>query len=277
MESGLKEKILGTELLPSQVALFYLGQVGFILKYQGKYLMIDGYLSDYVDRNFSSDLVQWKRLYPSPIRSEELDFLDYVFCTHTHCDHADPDTLKAVAECNQKAVFMGCASVCSALKEYGIPAERICKIKADEEMLLEGNIRVTGVPAAHEELHPDGEGGYEETGILFALGEKKIFHSGDCCPYDGLEQRIQNCDALILPVNGRDYYRTYVKDIIGCFDSVEAITIARNTNAGLLMPVHWDLYEVNSVNPGIFADAIHRLAPSLPYHIFVPGERYILA
>lgn len=273
---SLKETILGTKLLPSQVALFYLGQVGFILKSHEKYLMVDGYLSDYVDRNCSSDLVQWERLYPAPIRAEELDFLDYVFCTHTHYDHADPYTLKAVAACNEKAVFAGCASVCQVLKEYGIPAQRILKVQADEEKVLEEDIRVMGVPAAHEELHPDPEGGYEETGFLLTLGEKRIFHSGDCCPYDGLEQRIMNCDVLILPINGRDYYRRYVKDIIGCFDSTEAVTIASHTHAGLLVPVHWDLYAVNAVNPGSFVDIIHKQAPAQPYHIFVPGERYIV-
>lgn len=273
---SLKEIVLGTQLLPSQVALFYLGQVGFLIKYHEKYLMVDGYLSDYVDRNCSSDLVRWERLYETPIRGEELDFVDYVFCTHTHYDHADPYTLKAVADCSKKAVFAGCATVCQALREYGIPMSRICKVQADQEVAFEDDIHVIGVPAAHEELHPDQEGGYRETGFLFVLGDKRIFHSGDCCPYDGLEQRIMNCDALILPINGRDYYRRYVKDIIGCFDSMEAVTIASHTHARLLVPVHWDLYEVNAVNPGSFVDIIHKQTPAQSYHIFVPGERYIV-
>ena len=48
----------------------------------------------------------------------------------------------------------------------------------------------------------------------------------------------------------------------------------RNCSSNL---VHRDLYEVNAVNPGGFADTIHRLSPSQPYHMFVPGERCIIA
>ena len=93
------------------------------------------------------------------------------------------------------------------------------------------------IPAAHEELHPDQQGGFAEVGYRISFGHATIYHSGDCCPYDGLESRIMNCDALILPVNGRDYYRRNVKDIIGCFDSTEAITLAANTHAGMLIPL----------------------------------------
>lgn len=84
-----------------------IGQVGFIIKYQNTYTMIDGYLSDYVDKNCSSDLVRWERLYPTPIQAENLDFLDFIFCTHAHFDHADPWTLRKIAEVNHKAIFIG--------------------------------------------------------------------------------------------------------------------------------------------------------------------------
>ena len=53
----LKEKILNTKLADGQIACFYLGQVGFIVKYNEKYTLIDGYLSDYVDKNCCSELV----------------------------------------------------------------------------------------------------------------------------------------------------------------------------------------------------------------------------
>ena len=51
--NSLKEKMLETELTDQQLGIFYLGQVGFLLKYRKCYFLIDGYLSDYVDRNCS--------------------------------------------------------------------------------------------------------------------------------------------------------------------------------------------------------------------------------
>ena len=276
---SLREQILQTEAGDHQAVLYYLGQTGFLIRFRGKTILIDGYLSDYVDRNCSGT-VTWKRLYPAPARPDELDFVDYVFCTHTHFDHADPDTLRGILRCNQKAVFAGPESVCRAYRSYGIPEQRILKLVTDQKTVLaeaRDEISVTMIPAAHEELHPDGGGGYEEAGYVFSLGGFRIYHSGDCCPYDGLEQRIMNCDVEIMPVNGRDYYRRYVQDIIGCFSSREAALIAAHTGAGLLVPVHWDLYEVNSVNPAEVVDEIRRTAPGQAFHIFMPGEKYILS
>ena len=66
------------------------------------------------------------------------------------------------------------------------------------------------------------------------------------------------------------------KDLSGCFDSVEAITIAKQAGIGVLIPGHFDLYNCNMVNPAYFVDCIQRIAPGQKYHIFQPGERYIL-
>ena len=279
LRSDLRDKILNMELLPNQAALFYIGQVGFIIKYQNTYTMIDGYLSHYVDKNCSSALVRWKRLYPAPIQAENLDFLDFIFCTHAHFDHADPWTIHKIAEVNHKAIFIGPSPVCSVYSDCGVPTKQILQPVIDSPTVLGPGHKIsfTMIPAAHEELHPDQQGGFAEVGYRISFGYATIYHSGDCCPYDGLESRIMNCDALILPVNGRDYYRRNVKDIIGCFDSTEAITLAADTHAGMLIPVHWDLYHVNEINPGTFVDLAHRLHPELPFHIFVPGEGYILS
>ena len=85
-----KEFILNTKLTDTQIALFYLGQEGFLFKYKDTHILIDPYLSDYVDKNCCSKTIQWIRNYPAPIDAEELDFIDYILCTHTHYDHTDP-------------------------------------------------------------------------------------------------------------------------------------------------------------------------------------------
>lgn len=272
---SLKKKIIDTVLSDEQIACFYLGQVGFILKYNGKYILIDGYLSDYVDRNCCSENVKWIRKYPAPLGGKELDFIDYVFCTHAHFDHADPYTLSAIASVNKKAEFFASVTFCNEFENYGIEKSRIHGVVADKSYELENGISFTPVPAAHEQLNRDENGDFHELGFIFSLGNTKVFHSGDCCMYDGLSNRINGCDILMLPINGRDYYRTVVKDIIGCFDSVEAITLAKEVGASLLIPTHFDLYAVNEVNPAYFVDCLYKLNPSQSFHIFMPGERYI--
>lgn len=273
----MKQRILQTKLAEGQVALFYLGQVGFLIKWNEKYLMIDGYLSDYVDRNCCSEQVQWVRNYPAPIKAEELDFVDYVLCTHTHYDHADPDTLSTLARVNSKAKYIVSAANVSAISAYGIKKSDILGLLADKETVLEQGIAVTAIPAAHEEFHLDENGNYKEVGFRLSLCDVTLFHAGDGCPYEGLAERLVGCDVLMLPINGRDYYRTVICDIIGCFDSREAVLLAREVGAKLLIPTHFDLYDCNGVNPAHFVDTLKTLHFEQSFHIFAPGERYIFA
>ena len=270
-----KDFFKNTKLADNQIGIFYLGQVGFIIKYQNKYILVDGYLSDYVDKNCSSELVKWIRRYPAPIDAAELDFVDYVFCTHSHFDHADPWTLAKINEVNKKAIFIVSAAIEDTIKSYKIDASRVMGVACDKKIVLCDDISFTAVPAAHEELHIDENGNYEEVGFRFEFGDISVYHGGDGCPYDGLEERLVGCDVLIMPVNGRDYYRRYVCDIIGCFDGIEAATIAKNCGAQLLIPTHFDLYDVNCINPAEFVDKLYKVNPEQKYHMFVPGERYI--
>lgn len=272
---NLKEKILGTSLTDKQTAYFYLGQVGFIIKYNDKYILIDGYLSDYVDKNCCSENVKWVRKYPAPMNASSLDFIDYVFCTHAHFDHTDPYTISAMAKVNKKAQFFASVTFCAELEKYGVDKANIHGVVADKTYALENGISFTPVPAAHEQLNVDENGNYHELGFILTLGEAKIYHSGDCCMYDGLAERIRGCDVLMLPINGRDYYRTVVKDIIGCFDSVEAVTLAKEAGSSLLIPLHFDLYSVNEVNPAYFVDCLYKINPSQCFHMFMPGEKYV--
>lgn len=271
---GLKSEILNKKLTDDQIGIFYLGQVGFLLKYREKYILIDGYLSDYVDRNCCSNLVQWVRRYPAPLKGTELDFVDYVFCTHVHYDHADPDTLSAIADVNKKVKFVVPQTIVSVIAGYGISVEHIQGVCTDKMYTLYPYISFTAISSAHEELHPDGNGGYEEVGYRFSFGDVTLYHSGDCCMYDGLMEKIMNTDIMMLPINGRDYYRNR-GDIIGCFDSVEALTLARETHCKMLIPTHFDLYDVNAVNPAYFVDCQQRINPVQRYHIFMPGEGFV--
>ncbi|MBE7021618.1 MAG: MBL fold metallo-hydrolase [Ruminococcaceae bacterium] len=271
----MKNVILNTKLLPEQIAFFYIGQTGYIIKYKDTYTMIDGYLSDYVDKNCSNEMVQWIRKYPSPIKPEELNFIDYVFCTHAHFDHADPYTLSEIAKTNTKAKFFVPEPIVNTVADYGIDRSRILPLHDNEALELHSDIRVTAIKSAHEEFHKDSIGNYLELGYKFDFGKISVYHAGDGCPYPELEKKLLGCDVLILPINGRDYYRTNVLDIIGCFDSKEAITLAQNTNADFLIPSHYDLYDVNCVNPAHFVDELLRINPTQKFHLFTPGERYI--
>ena len=271
----LRTKILRAEPGKNQAAIFYLGQEGVLIKRAGMYFLFDPYLTDFVDRTCSSEAIVWQRNYPSPIQPAELDFVDYVFCSHAHEDHTDPETLQAIATASPNVKFVGCAKVCRRYRTAcNLPEDRILCLKTDQLVWLCKNISVRAVPSAHEELHPDGEGSYEETGFVLDVDGMSFYHAGDCCVYDGLTQRIAGADVGFLPINGRDYFRLS-KGIIGNMDSTEAIMLARDAGISLLVPLHFDLYDVNCVNPAYFVDCLTKIAPRQPFHIFTPGEKLL--
>lgn len=262
-----------TQLTDGQIALFYLGQEGFLIRYHDNYFLIDPYLSDYVDRYCCRENVKWVRRYDAPVLPEQLDFVDYVFCTHDHFDHADPDTLRAIAGHNPKAKFIVPEPIRTTIQSYGIEAGRIIGAAAGQEICL-GECRISPVPAAHEELHTDENGNYKELGYKMTFGNTTLFHAGDCCIYDGLADYLKNIDILMVPVNGRSYYKLH-HDIIGNMDAAEAVLLAQETNARLLVPMHFDLYDVNCINPAHFVDCLYQINPGQAFHMFSPGERYI--
>lgn len=270
-----RNTFLDTRLTSRQIGLFYLGQEGFLIKYGNTHLLIDPYLSDFVDRRNSTPEAKWQRRYPAPVSAESLDFVDYVFCTHGHNDHSDPDTLSVLAKCNAKAKFIAPAPVRKKLISCGIAPERIIDAIADREIDL-GSCSVIPVPSAHEELHVDENGNYAEMGYKFRLGDISIYHAGDCCVYEGLAERIMNVDVLMVPVNGRSYYKRYVQDIIGNMTSEEAVILAKEVNAGMIIPMHYDLYDINRINPAHFVDCLFSMNPAQKFHMFAPGECYIV-
>ena len=270
-----KNFILETKLTNQQVALFYLGQEGFLIKYNDKYILIDPYLSYYVDRNCCSETVKWVRKYPAPISAKELDFVDYVLCTHAHFDHSDPDTLHAIAECNSKATFIVPEPIKETYLSYGIASERIIGAVAGNPLNCK-DCTIVPIPSAHEELHTDANGNYMELGYKVIVGDISIYHAGDCCVYDGLAEQLMDTDVLMLPVNGRSYFKRYENDIIGNMTAEEAVVLAQKTNAGMLIPMHYDLYAVNCINPAHFVDCLFTINPSQRFHMFAPGERYII-
>lgn len=272
----MKNKILSTKLAEGQIAVFYLGQESIIIKAEDKYLLFDGYLSDYVDKNCGSESVKWVRRYSSPLKADELDFIDYVFCSHSHYDHADPWTLEAIAKVNDKARYIIPAPFVDKVVSYGVKRESIIAAYADEKIELDG-ATATPIPAAHEELTLDKNGNFDCMSFIVKLGDITVFHGGDCCIYDGLLERVQGVDLMMLPVNGRSYFQRYVRDIIGNMTAAEAAELCREANAKMLIPMHFDLYDINCLATSTVVEQIEAIAKDLSYHIFKPGERYIFA
>ncbi len=267
----LREQILRTEIPDDQLALFYLGQVGFIIKFRGKYLLLDGYLTG----GLYDPAKGWGRYYLPPIKPEDLSFIDAVFCSHDHLDHTDPQTIAGILSVNDQAKFVIPAAYAQkAAEKYGVPKERLIPAHSAKRLELLPDISVLPVPSAHEELHRDERGDYFEMGYVLDFSGIRVYHAGDCCLYEGQKELVGLVDIAMLPVNGRSFYR-YHRDIIGNMTLEEAVIFAKEAEASLFIPLHFDLFPGNTIPAGYIPEAVREYAPGMPYKIFQPGERMI--
>ena len=194
----VREKIRSLPLTDTQIAFFYLGQEGYLLKFRDQYILIDGYLTDFLDRTPGKDPRLFRR-FPSPLTPAECDFVDFVFCSHRHGDHTDIATIQGIAAVNGHAEF--CIPAAFAADVAAMGAKNVRPLATDAPVRLTESIAVTAIPAAHEELHPTGDGNYAENGFVFDFCGTRVYHAGDSCIYDGLEERVSGVDVVMLPVN----------------------------------------------------------------------------
>ena len=265
----LKEKILTTELTDKQLGLFYLGQEGFIFKFRGIYLCIDPFLTGGVRGVDEFGFREFK----APIAPEELDFLDYVLTTHDHLDHTDPKTVEGIAKVNSHVKFVIPASFVKNVVGYGVPEAQIIPAH-DGDVIRAFDITICPLPSAHEELHQDENGDYLEMGYKVAFDDITIYHCGDSTVYEGQKEKVGTVDIAMLPVNGRSFYKLH-HDLIGNMTLEEAILFAKEAEAKFFIPMHIDMFAMNTIPTSYIPAGVEQYAKGMPYHIFTPGERYI--
>jgi L-ascorbate metabolism protein UlaG (beta-lactamase superfamily) len=251
--------------------LWWLGQSGFLVQWQGHHLLIDPYLSDSLTKKYAVTNKPHVRMTERVIAPDRLDFIDAVTSSHNHTDHLDGETIIPLLEANPSLeVIVPRANVNFAAERLHMPAERLTPIRTDGEPVRAGPFSLYSIPSAHETLEQDENGDHRFTGLVIQAGAWTIYHSGDCIPYEGLVERLirWNIDLALVPINGRDPAR----GVAGNFTAVEAARLGTQMKAGLVIPCHYEMFEFNTVSPEEFIRAAEEAGQA--YHVMKCGERF---
>ncbi len=250
---GNADVLLRRAVIPAcSVGLAWLGQAGFLVKTTSLTLLIDPYLSDSLAQKYRGKEFAHQRMMPAPLKPENLQGIHAVFCTHRHGDHMDPGTLPVLAESNPECrFFIPRAELDSALR-IGLPGNRIEAINAGESFALTPDAHVSVIPSAHETLRVNDRGEHHYLGYIMQFGNLKLYHAGDCVPYEGLMEKLASLpiDLALLPINGRDEFRRS-RGVPGNMTLDEAIQLCRNASIPLLVPHHFGMFAFNTIDPKI--------------------------
>jgi L-ascorbate metabolism protein UlaG (beta-lactamase superfamily) len=251
------------------LALWWLGQSGFLLKQGGCYLLFDPYLSDSLTRKYEGTDKPHVRMTENPVEPGELDFVDVVTSTHNHTDHLDADTLKPLLEANPDvAIIVGEANRQFAAERLEVSTERLVGL-TDQEAKTVGGFEIIGAAAAHETVDRDEQGRPKFMGFIARRGGWTVYHSGDTMWFDDLPKVVQPFapDIALLPINGKRPERRVAGNLFGD----EAAELAARINAGLAIPCHYDMFTFNTEPPDAFQAGCEQR--NQPYRVLRCAER----
>jgi L-ascorbate metabolism protein UlaG (beta-lactamase superfamily) len=259
---------------PDELHLWWLGQSGFLIQWQGHHLLVDPYLSDSLTKKYAGTNKPHVRMTERVIAPERLDFLDVVSSSHNHTDHLDQETLIPLLKANPTlTVIIPRANVDFAAERLQVDREQLTSIRTDGKAIGVDPFTFYAIPSAHELLEQDENGDHLFIGLIIQIGKWTIYHSGDCVPYDGLVEQLKywKIDIALLPINGRDP----VRGVTGNFTAAEAAHLAKEISAGLVIPCHYEMFEFNTVSPGVFVESAEKIGQT--YQLLNCGERLTLA
>jgi L-ascorbate metabolism protein UlaG (beta-lactamase superfamily) len=233
--------------------LWWLGQSGFLVKLDDRYLLLDPYLSDSLTEKYAGTPTPHVRMTRRVVDPARLGFVDVVTASHGHTDHLDPVTLRALEPR---------ALVCpTGLRELAIERSGVVPDVVDvDETATVADFRFNAIRAEHEA--PGGA-----VGFVVECGPWTLYHSGDTTAYPGLGEQLRSVapNVVLLPINGK----------IGNMDGPEAARVANQARAEVAVPCHFEMFEFNTASPEPFVHECRRLGQ--PYRVLRAGERLTLA
>ncbi|GAB3918872.1 MBL fold metallo-hydrolase [Larkinella terrae] len=255
---------------PDQLHVWWLGQSGFLVQWQKRFLLFDPYLSDSLSIKYANTDKPHVRMSERVIDPALLTMIDVVTSSHNHTDHLDAETLIPlfIASPNVQFVipeanrfFVGDRVKRDAVFPVGL---------TDGEIAQVAGFTFHGVPAAHNALERDDHGRCKFMGFVVQAGPWTLYHSGDTLWYDGMVEILKpfNIDIAFLPINGNKPERR----VAGNLNPEEAARLGKEIGAGLVIPHHYHLFEFNTEDPANFVREAKQY--QTPYQVLQLGERW---
>lgn len=192
-----------------------------------------------------------KRFFPPTMRLAEMPALDMVLLSHDHYDHLGKETVRQLGklECTQSATWVTSLGVGRDLRRWGVPADRLREMDWMDETTVRSArtgkmLRVQAVPSRHFSGRSLRNRFETLWGAFVLQGERhRVFFGADSGWWEGFREigeRFGPFDLTMLEIGA--FNELWKQIHLGPDGTAEAFAVMGG--AGMLMPIHWGLFDL---------------------------------
>jgi L-ascorbate 6-phosphate lactonase len=229
----------------NSIAVWYLGQNGFLLKNgDGLLIGIDLYLTNSCAAKFADRPYRLDRQLPIFIEPEDLD-VDVFVTTHSHDDHADPETIRRIRT-KDATKFVGPFDSLRVYRECGVCETQCELLHPGQSLPLGALVHIQGTFAL-----PTDSTDLNHMGVLLTFANGITF-------YDTGDTAYASVLGALLP-KGVDVCAICMNGGFQNLSVTEAAAIVKMVQPRIVVPCHYDMMVNNVGSPAMLHVALQTL------------------
>jgi L-ascorbate metabolism protein UlaG (beta-lactamase superfamily) len=225
----------------------WMGHSSMLIEIDGVRILVDPVWDE---RASPSTWAGPKRFFAAPLRLEDLPVVDVVLVSHDHYDHLGEATIRRFAgmESMRGVRWVTSLGVGSVLHRFGVKREQISELDWTESVVV-GGLEITAVPSRHFSGRSMFNR-FETLWSAFVLKGAKhtVYFGADSGWWEGFAEigaKYGPFDLTMLEIGAFDV----LWDAIhlgpdGAVRAFEALSGSGSGGAGLMMPIHWGLFDL---------------------------------
>ena len=257
------------ENVAGAIHVWWLGQSGFLVKWNGQSILIDPYLSNSYTRPSEGTEFPIKRASERVVDPLALTGIETVVCSSAQPDRLDPETLLPLRAANPNLKLVVPAGIEGQASDLlGKASPNIVPVNAGTFVTV-NSFEFHGIDAATPKIRRDVNSNSKDLGFVILFGPFALYHSGQTIWHTHLLKAIRRwpINLSFMPISG-DEKASNGRDSLNGF---EAAALAKAAGSSLVVPAHYDMFDQGNVTTDEFSSCCERL--SQRYRLLKLGQR----
>jgi L-ascorbate metabolism protein UlaG (beta-lactamase superfamily) len=260
------------EFLLNDDTLIWLGHASFFLRVQGVNILIDPQFYN---------TFPYKRHTNNPILPELFTSIKYILISHNHADHCDKKSLQLLVKNNPGVIILSGLKMDELIQPMFKQKVIIKEAEWYERFSLEDAIEIFFVPSRHyshrllKKYNQDLWGGFILKFKTKANDYRTIYFAGDS-GYGSHFKDIKSIFEIDIAMLGIGAYKPKWFMHPNHISPKDAIRAATDLNAKLMIPMHFETYNLSNEKMSAPRKYIEENSDSQTTKLLIPGEEYKL-